>query len=305
MTSNENDYAVLLKWKKQVFSEVMGIHSINCMFDRLLTQVLEVALKELSPEEPPCRFAWFMLGSSGRSEQTFDSDQDHAIVFQETGHEAYFLKLGQKLADILHFLGYDYCPGNVMSNNPFWCRSEEGWLAQIIEWQNQEELTAIRNYQIMLDARFVYGDEQILQRLRNQLLIVDQNTLGNLASNMSLIKKGLTPVGALVVERVGPNRGCLDFKNTIYIPYVNSIRLLSIYEGIDETTTKQRIKYLQPLYGSLFSNYYEKYDLIMDYRLNSTAFIDLNKANKKELKELIRYVKKLHDVAINRIGIRC
>ncbi|GEK33792.1 DUF294 nucleotidyltransferase-like domain-containing protein [Kurthia sibirica] len=305
MSSQGNDYALISQWKKEAFSEDMGIHSINCMFDRLLTRVMEDALTKMLPQQPPCSFAWFTMGSSGRYEQTFTSDQDHALIYKEEGHELFFLALGQHLADALHFLGYMYCPGKVMSNNVQWCRSANAWTEQILQWQQSDHIKAIRYLQIVLDARFIYGEASLVAMLRQQLLTGDRQVIENLAMNMSLIKRGLTPVGAFVVERVGPYRGMLDFKNTIYIPYVNSIRLLSVLEGIDDTMTKQRIQKLQPKYRALFKNYQQQYDIIMGYRMNEKSFIDIKKADKKELKELIRYVKKLHDYAINRIGIRC
>eukprot|EP00362_Geleiidae_sp_MMETSP1317_P002498 CAMPEP_0201283772 /NCGR_PEP_ID=MMETSP1317-20130820/47077_1 /ASSEMBLY_ACC=CAM_ASM_000770 /TAXON_ID=187299 /ORGANISM="Undescribed Undescribed, Strain Undescribed" /LENGTH=90 /DNA_ID=CAMNT_0047601287 /DNA_START=35 /DNA_END=304 /DNA_ORIENTATION=- len=65
------------------------------ILDRLLTLLQE----EMGP--PPVRFCWLLLGSEGRSEQTFRTDQDNAIIYadpegekQKKEAEVYFREFG-------------------------------------------------------------------------------------------------------------------------------------------------------------------------------------------------------------------
>ena len=54
--------------------------------DRLMAKVLEFAEAELGP--PPLPYCWVVLGSEGRREQTFKTDQDNALIYQDPDERA-------------------------------------------------------------------------------------------------------------------------------------------------------------------------------------------------------------------------
>jgi CBS domain-containing protein len=61
--------------------------------DRLLKKILEITESRFGP--PPLDYCWIVYGSEGRKEQTFKTDQDNAIIYEDpkdggVDAEAYF-----------------------------------------------------------------------------------------------------------------------------------------------------------------------------------------------------------------------
>lgn len=254
------------------------LQELNKIYDEAMKKVVEYALSTL--DEPPCEFAFFLLGSGGRKELVSTSDQDHGIIFRNPGNEHYFQQLGQEISDGLFALGFAYCEGKVMSSYREWCRPLAEWEQQIIVWKQSEDLKDVRSMQMVIDVRVLYGSASLASKLEQAIFPIDDALLERLAMNMSLIKKGLTPLGQLIV---GPQQQ-FDFKNCIYVPYVNSRRLLNQLERRPD----------------------EKLDAeIMAFRLLGQSHLVVNTENKAILKLLVRKVKKLHNEVLTQIGIRC
>jgi CBS domain-containing protein len=121
MESSFNSYQSLKKWKEEQIIYRYDTSALNEFHDLIMNAVISIALERLKIERSPSwKFAWFTMGSGGRMEQGFLSDQDHGLVFEpgEAEAEAYFLQLGEEISKGLHAAGYPYCEGNVMSSNP-------------------------------------------------------------------------------------------------------------------------------------------------------------------------------------------
>lgn len=265
-------------WMNEELKSEKNLQELNKIYDLAMVRVMEKALSSLST--PPCEFAWFVLGSGGRGELVSTSDQDHGIIFEEAGHEVYFQRLGQELSDGLFTLGFAYCDGKVMSSEREWCRSVSEWAEQIANWKQSEDLKDVRYMQIIIDLRVVYGSERVDSKLKAMIFPIDEQLLERLAMNMSLMKKGLTPLGQLIVDQ----HQRFDFKNCIYVPYVNSLRLLKLI-GVDA----------DPIL----------YREIMEFRLVGQSHVFVTQKNKSQLKSFVRTVKKLHSDVLTQIGIRC
>lgn len=272
------DYQEIKDWVNDALKDEVGIQSLNCIYDRAMTHVVTLAIQKFSP--PPCEFSWFVLGSGGRRELVSKSDQDHGIIFEQEGHHEYFQKLGKEISSGLYTLGFAYCDGKVMASERTWCRSVGEWQQQIALWKQSEDLIDIRHLQMMLDCRIVYGSELLGEQLKQSLFPLEHHLVELLATNMSLIKKGLTPLGQLIVDQWQR----FDYKNCIYVPYVNSQRLAKLQN--------------RPIDRELHAE-------IMQYRLLEQPMIVVTPQNKKSLKELTKAVKKLHLEVLTQIGIRC
>src|SRR5699024_12086684 len=76
-------------------------------------RLLELADQQLGP--PPVPYCFMSLGSMARHEQSLLTDQDNALVlddsFDATKHDAYFVQLATFVSDGLHACGYPYCDG--------------------------------------------------------------------------------------------------------------------------------------------------------------------------------------------------
>ncbi len=89
--------------------------------DAILVRLIALAEAELGP--PPAAFAFVVLGSEAREEQTLATDQDNAIIYADVAPEeneavqAHFLRLGEKVCGWLDLVGYRRCKGEVMACN--------------------------------------------------------------------------------------------------------------------------------------------------------------------------------------------
>ena len=118
-------------------------------------------------------------------------------------------------------------------------------------------------------------------------------------------------MGQILVERHGVYQGCVDLKYAAFLPYVNAIRLLSIKEGIFETSTLARMDRLIQLndYEKILQNCERNFFDLLKYRLSlfrvasysDTHYLNIEKLSKierKEIKRILKDGKRLHDEVI-------
>ena len=100
-----------------------------------------------------------VMGSEGRKEQTLKTDQDNAIIFEDVNEEelesvnAYFLKLGEHVCNILDKTGYDFCKGGIMAKNPKWCQPISIWKKYFKDWVYKAGPEALLQTSIFFDFR--------------------------------------------------------------------------------------------------------------------------------------------------------
>lgn len=316
-------YETIKEWKKVNISSFLTNNvSLNAFHDQVMLKVLEVAKRNVKRKNAPCNFTWFITGSGGRFEQGLISDQDHGIIYEQSSFEndLYFKKLGEELSHGLDIVGYPYCNGNIMSSNPIWCKSIADWEFQLNKWMGEESWESIRYLQIFYDARPLYGREDYVQHLKTTIYHYQndhQTLLRRFMANVKHFKNGIGPMGQILVEPHGIYQGYINLKYTAFLPYVNSIRLLSIKEGLLATSTLERIKGLQKRgeYEELLNSCYENFSSLMNYRLSlidvkeydDTHYLNvknLSKEQRKEIKQILKCGKKLHDAVIELVSLK-
>jgi PAS domain S-box-containing protein len=160
----------------------LHITRINSSFsDAATSRIIKMAIEETGP--PPVPFAFICMGSEGRMEESLLTDQDNAIIYEdpepgrEEEAETYFMKLGEKICDALHFTGYSYCRGNIMAKNPVWNQPLKKWIQYFAGWITTPEPQNLLDAMIFFDFRTVYGEEKFAEELRRniQILIEKQN----------------------------------------------------------------------------------------------------------------------------------
>lgn len=302
------------QWKdEQIHRFLHDTIALNHFHDQVMIKVFEVARRKMDLQSPPCRYAWFITGSGGRLEQGIISDQDHGIVYEISNeqNDDYFKALGEQLADGLHVVGYPYCQGKIMSSNPVWCKSQANWEQQLEHWMQDEGWESIRQLQIFIDARVLVGEQELIDRLKTfffDYVRSHPSLLNRFMLNVQHIKNGIGLLGQILVERYGVYGGCIDLKYAAFLPYVNAVRLLSIKEGIFETSTLRRMEKLKQLddYSTMLSDSEENFMNLLKYRLSlssaenytDTHYLNveqLSKHERKELKQILKDGKQLHE----------
>jgi len=99
--------------------------------DALLRRLLRWAEADLGP--PPAPYAWLVLGSEGRMEQTLLTDQDNAIAFADEGESRrdWYQRLADRVNADLEAAGFPPCAAGRMARAWHWTVSE--WVKRIDE----------------------------------------------------------------------------------------------------------------------------------------------------------------------------
>ena len=205
--------------------------------DAIMRRVVELAIEKTGP--PPAAFSFFTLGSEGREEQTLKTDQDNAIAYkgQETKEKnRYFAELAARINEWLHHIGYEYCKGEIMANNPKWCQPLSVWQKYFRQWIEDSDPESILDTSIFFDLRHIYGDPAIIEQLKGEMF--------SLTDAQSVFFYHL----ALSVQRFKPvsfsdRMETLDLKKAVAL-VVGFARVYALQHKIEATNTMIRLSSL-------------------------------------------------------------
>lgn len=292
---------------EQINATAYNHFQLNELHEKCIKYALSLSLKQMAAlyGPPPSPFSFFVMGSAGRFEQSVWSDQDHGIIYesQSTIAEAYFLALGEEIAKGLDEAGYPYCDGDVMASHRLWCKSLPEWRLQLEKWLNESSWESIRHLLIFMDGRSVYGENSYINLLKDFVYqtIHEKQLLANVLGNTSFHKKGISVLGQILTETHGPHSGTFKIKEIAILPFVNTVRLLALKEGIMESSTLSRLDQLNnlrssipeiPLYKQLFLkllNFRLLWGDHSDYESEHYLPIDrLSKEQREELKAILK-----------------
>ncbi len=244
--------ALLLREGAGAGSIIRVLTSVN---DRIERRILDLALQALGP--PPLPFSWIVYGSAGRKEQTFKTDQDNAIVYDDPpgGREAraaeeYFARFAHFVVDAAMRCGFARCAGNFMATNPAWRMPLAGWKRAFSGWIAEPTETAACNAANLFDFRGLHGDPRPAAELRRHLTAALSGRapfFRAMAQAALAFRPPLGVLGGLRVPRGGEHAHALDIKKYCLIPLVNVVRLWSLEMGVPETSTLERIAALRPV----------------------------------------------------------
>lgn len=284
------------------------------ILDRLLTLLIE------KHGTPPVHFCWLLLGSEGRREQTFRTDQDNAIIYQEPENvkqqqdaKEYFKAFGEEAIEHLVQCGYPPCPGNIMASNPDLRQDTKGWIKSFNQWMTSPAPQEVLNSTIFFDLRSGYGDEGLAKQLRNHLCKVaprQEIFLTYLAKFCLNSRPPLSFFKNLIVEKNGEHKNRLNLKEKGLVAFVDFARLLALKHGITESNTMGRLQLLHEqghLSKELYTETVDAYEFLMQLRLihqlhmleegeqpnnyiNPADLSDLEKQTLKEAFEVVRRI---------------
>lgn len=307
--------------EKQINEVALDHYHLQQFHDQIINKVVQIAVLKVESEwgPLPTRFAFFVMGSAARMEQSVWSDQDHGIIFEGPQFQHHFLALGKEISRGLAIVGYEMCDGNVMASNPLWCKSVIDWEQQIRQWLKDQDWKSLRHFSTFFDSRVIVGKDDLLFSLKKvvfQLLEENPFLYIRLLENVGFIKKGMGFFGQLLSEEKGEETGTINVKQTVFFPYVNSLRLLALLEKIQQPSTMERFKQLPAQYESI--KIYELYfNKLLQYRLffqkNATSYKNVHlihvksmtKREKAGIKEIMKKGRHLFKETKEIINHRC
>ncbi|MBI9052964.1 MAG: cache domain-containing protein [Bacteroidales bacterium] len=274
---------------------------ITSLTDAITQRVIRLTIETIG--NPPCKFEFIAVGSEGRMEQTLATDQDNAIIFENVNADnykvfkQYFVELGKVVAKSLDYLGFKYCNGEVMANNPKWVLSIDEWKNQFKDWINNGDPKSILEAGIFFDLRCVYGD----QKLTNDLTQFIFTTLNNkavffqhMANPILKYKSVVNLFGNIVSNSKDKDSSNIDVKKII-LPIISFIRLYSLKYNITETNSILRLEKLRSL-NHISKSLYNEIIISLNYLMLLRFKFQVNKLIKNKTPDNLIDINDLTDI---------
>lgn len=289
---------------------------ITILNDHIVEKLLSLLLEKHG--EPPVPFCWMLMGSEGRQEQTFLTDQDNALLYEASDDPAlqaraaqYFSAFSEEAIDHLEKCGFPRCPGNIMASNPELRQDHLSWQRTFDRWIRVPNPKEVLQSTIFFDFRAGFGDKRRAEALRDHLAeVIPKNELFlyHLANDCLSVRPPLSFFRNFIVEKDGKHKNSLNLKYNGLTPFVDFARVMALKNGIKESNTLGRFQLLkqqQLLSPELYAEIVDAYEFIMQLRLihqlhqtenketpdnyiNPARLSDLEKQTLKEAFEVIR-----------------
>lgn len=267
-------------------SAVVDVHEMFRSFrDAITCRVLTLVESEMVKEgygPVPVDYCWAGLGSEGRDEQTFVTDQDNLIVYSETNNDfgtdklraacsefyrnpggnaskiaakelldRYFVLFSEKAVERLDFVGFNRCKGGIMPVNEKWRGSLADWEKRLEETLSMaKESLDLLDLIILIDARAIQGSIDLFKGVTRSLFALlreNQAIMKELTQSAVLMPTALGFLGRFKLETSGENKGKFNIKLFGWSPLIMSVRVLALRQGLSETNTLRRIKKLREI----------------------------------------------------------
>ncbi len=222
-------------------------HVVSTVTDAIASRLLQMAEEKLG--EPPVPYAWIVVGSEARHEQTALSDQDNGLIlddsYDEAKHGEYFREMAKFVSDGLNECGYIYCPGDVMATNDKWRQPLSGWKKYFSKWIDAPEPEALMLSSIFFDMRCVHGESALYENLRDFVL---KKSTGNRIFLSFMAGNALShrpPIGFFknfVLISGGEHDHTFDLKHNGVVPIIDLARTYSLDAGLTEVNTVDRLR---------------------------------------------------------------
>lgn len=251
------------------------VRMIALLNDQLLLRLIDL-LRVRQFSDLTEKFAFVVMGSEGRCEQTLTTDQDNAIIYSDdlaADEVAEIEVFSEKLIDALIEIGVPSCPGGIMAKNEFWRRSFTEWSEVLNSWLTSPLPENILNASMFFDLRTVYGDMSLERGLKKRLAKHFSNEkmfLTRSAANILRFKPPLGLFGGIKVEHGEEHRGQLDVKKAGIFAITEGVKALAMESGIMDGGTRERINALVDkgvLNRRMADNLEASYDFLVFLRL--------------------------------------
>lgn len=295
---------------------------ISSYNDRLHQQIVKIAEQEMINEgygAPPINYCFIVMGSEGRGEQGFSTDQDNGMILSDYHHldnqveiENYFKLFTQKINNMLVECGFPLCSGGIMAKEDKWRKSLSLWQKEVDQWIERMDAEEIRDFTIFIDFRPIYGDYSLAYQLRDVLTNKMKRSLNLHQLLMKDTLRFRVPIQPFGIIQTGKNR-TFNLKKSAIMQIVNAVRIYSIKNGIEEINTTKRLDALsssERFHPRDSENAKLAMHRLLSYRLkenlkqlqegkalnNELSLTSLSKDERKILREALSIAKRLQQV---------
>ncbi|MFC7320823.1 DUF294 nucleotidyltransferase-like domain-containing protein [Halobacillus campisalis] len=219
--------------------------------DRIHKQIIQIAENEMIASghgAPPINYCFLVMGSEGRKEQAFSTDQDNGMILSDFENSRnklqiaqYFKLLAEKINFMLNECGFPYCSGGIMAREDKWRQQMSQWHSSIDQWISKMDAEEIRDFTIFMDFRPIFGDFSLAYDLKKYVTQRVQRSLGLqqlLMKDTLRFRVPVQPFGR--ISGVG-KRKTLNLKKSAIMQIVNAVRIYSMKYGIENINTISRL----------------------------------------------------------------
>lgn len=215
---------------------------------RSFTQrLLELGEEKLGP--PPIAYCFMALGSMARDEQLVVTDQDNAMILDDSfvpeEHDEYFLALAKFVSDGLAECGYSYCTGDIMATNQKWRQPLRVWKEYFADWIENPKAEALLNSNIFFDLDGIHGRTEYTEELKTFIADKASNSQRFLAMLARNALNRTPPLGffrTFVMEESGKQAKTFNLKRRGTAPVSDLIRVHALACGSRAQNTFNRLK---------------------------------------------------------------
>ncbi|MGD6802842.1 DUF294 nucleotidyltransferase-like domain-containing protein [Rossellomorea vietnamensis] len=225
--------------------------------DRLYRKIILLSEAEMRVEgfgSPPVNYCFIVMGSQGRGEQSFNTDQDNGIIIADYDHldnakavDRYFERFTEKINRKLAQCGFHECTGGIMAKEPKWRKSFSQWQAAIDDWLYEIDAEEVQSFTMFYDFRPIFGDYSLAEDTRAYIAKKAQKSL----NMQQLLRKDAIrfriPINALGRINLKGRNKFFNIKKAGLMQIVNMVRIHSIKHGLKEVNTVQRLNALKEL----------------------------------------------------------
>lgn len=235
----------LINIVKKLHAKGTKVDYIAKLISEINEKIYEKLYSMIVPEALAKKACLIVMGSEGRKEQLLKTDQDNALIIDDTMDEKEYEPYMKHFSETLIDFGFPRCEGNIMVSNPYWCKHARAYRKEIVRWFDSPRMEDVMNLAIFFDAIAVAGDASMLRKLKEEVFerVEEQSPfLANFAKAAIAFE---TPIGIFMTLISENNK--IDVKKGGIFSIVQGVRSLALEHKIEQTDTVTRIKKLAKL----------------------------------------------------------
>ncbi|MFP4640540.1 MAG: DUF294 nucleotidyltransferase-like domain-containing protein, partial [Guyparkeria sp.] len=226
-------------------SQMIG-EAMSSIGRSLIRRLIELAEAEIGP--PPVPYCFMVNGSMARNEQTISTDQDNALIIDDSfvaeEHDEWFAELARRVSDGLAACGYPYCSGGIMATNDKWRQPLSVWKRYFDAWVSEPDPERLLHSSIFFDLDAVHGEERFVEQLQDQVAEQASRSPLFLAALARNALNRTPPLGffrTFVMEKDGRHDNSINLKRRGTAPLVDVIRVHALAVGSRAQNSFERL----------------------------------------------------------------
>lgn len=226
-------------------SQMIG-EAMSTIGRSLIRRLIELAEETLGPAPVP--YCFMVNGSMARNDQTIKTDQDNALILDDSFdpelHDEWFFALAKHVSDGLDACGYPYCAGGIMATNDKWRQPLSVWHRYFKEWIDEPDPERLLRSSIFFDLEAVHGEETFVEQLQDLVARRASQSPRFLAAMARNALSRRPPLGffrTFVMEQDGKHNNSINLKRRGTAPLVDVIRVHALAAGSRSQSSFDRL----------------------------------------------------------------